>query len=57
MGILMPGDLILSLDENQLSNANEFYLQLAASAAIQDTTLKVLRRGTPMSLTIPSVGQ
>jgi Do/DeqQ family serine protease len=57
MGILMPGDLILTLDDNQVSNANEFYLHLAASAAVQDTILDIIRRGTPMKLTLPAVGK
>jgi serine protease Do len=57
MGILMPGDLIISLDGTQVSTANEFYLHLAAAAAVQATSLDIIRRGTPMSLTLPAVGK
>ncbi len=57
MGVLMPGDLIVSMDGSQISTANEFYLHLAASAALQPTSLDIIRRGTPMNLTLPAVGK
>ena len=38
---LLPGDLIIALNNSQISNINEFYLHLAASAAVQATRLEV----------------
>jgi serine protease Do len=54
---LMPGDLIVSLNSSQISNPNEFYLHLAASAAVQATSLQIIRRGVPMRLSLPSPGR
>jgi Do/DeqQ family serine protease len=54
MGILLPGDLILSLNNSRISGSNEFYLHLVASAAIQSTSLAVLREGKPLRLNLPS---
>jgi serine protease Do len=54
MGILLPGDLILSLNNSRISGSNEFYLHLVASAAIQSTSLAVLREGMPLRLNLPS---
>ena len=53
-GILQPGDLIISLNNSRISNANEFYLHLAASAAVQATSLSVLRAGSPLRLSLPA---
>jgi len=55
MGILLPGDLILSLNNSRISGSNEFYLHLVASAAIQSTSLAVLREGMPLRLNLPSL--
>ncbi len=53
-GILQPGDLIISLNNFRISNTNEFYLHLAASAAVQATSLSVLRSGSPLRLSLPA---
>jgi serine protease Do len=52
-GILRPGDLILSLNHHRINSANEFYLHLAASVAVQTTSLAVLRDGSPFRLNLP----
>ena len=52
-GLLQPGDLILSLNNSRPANANEFYLHLAASAALQATSLSVLRAGSLLQLSLP----
>lgn len=53
-GILQPGDLIISLNNSRISNTNEFYLYLAASTAVQATSLSVLRAGSPLRLSLPA---
>ena len=53
MGILLPGDLILSLNNSRISGSNEFYLHLVASVAVQSTSLTVLREGKPLLLNLP----
>ena len=53
MGILLPGDLILSLNNSRISGSNEFYLHLVASVAVQSTSLTVLRKGKPLLLNLP----
>lgn len=52
-GILKSGDLITALNNSQFSNSNEFYIQLAASATIQATSLQIIRDGTPLRLSLP----
>ena len=54
-GILHPGDLILALNNSQITSSNEFYLHLAASAAVQPTSLHILREDAPQRLTLPAV--
>lgn len=53
-GILRTGDLIYSLNNFRITNANEFYLHLAVSAAVQTTSLSVLRAGSPLNLSLPA---
>ena len=54
MGILQPGDLILSLNNSRISGSNEFYLHLVASAAVQSTSLAILREGRPLRINLPA---
>lgn len=53
IGILQPGDLIISLNNSRISGSNEFYLHLVASAAVQSTSLTILRGGKPLRLNLP----
>lgn len=52
-GILLPGDLIIAVNNSQITTSNEFYLHLAASAAVQPTSLAILRETIPMRLSLP----
>jgi serine protease Do len=52
---LGPGDLIVAVNNSRISSASEFYLYLAASAAVQDTTLHVLRDGIVIRVNLPAV--
>jgi S1-C subfamily serine protease len=54
-GKLHPGDLIIAVQNSPINSAGEFFLHLAASAAVQETTLQVLRDGQAMSVTIPAL--
>ena len=53
--LLKPGDLIYAVNRSRIGSANEFFLYLAASAAVQDTTLNVLRDGQPIQVNLPPV--
>jgi serine protease Do len=53
-GVLQPGDLIISLNNSRIRNTNEFYLHLAASAAVQATSLNVIRAGSHIRLILPA---
>ncbi len=53
-GILFPGDLIIALNNFPLSSPTEFYLYLAASAAVQSTSLFVLRDGESIRVNLPA---
>jgi S1-C subfamily serine protease len=52
-GILEPGDFIVSLNNSRISSSNEFYLHLVASAAVQSTSLNILRVGKPLRVILP----
>jgi len=54
-GRLLPGDVILDLNEQEVTNAPECYRMLAASAAAQPTTFRILRNGRPLRVTVPEV--
>ncbi|RYD22627.1 MAG: PDZ domain-containing protein, partial [Verrucomicrobiaceae bacterium] len=53
--LLAPGDLIVAVNNSRMSSATEFFLYLAASAAVQDTTLHVLREGIVIRVNLPAV--
>ena len=52
-GLVQAGDLILAVNNARISGANEFFLQLAASAAVQETTLQLIRDGQALRVTLP----
>ncbi len=56
-GKLQAGDLIITVQSSPISGAREFFLHLAASAAVQETTLQLLRDGQPMRVTLPALPQ
>jgi len=53
-GILQSGDLIIALNSSKISGANEFYLHLATSAAVQATSLHLIRNGQALRLSLPA---
>lgn len=53
-GVLEVGDLIRSLNHWSISGSAEFYLHLAASAAVQTTSLKIVRQGKPLLVNLPA---
>lgn len=53
-GVLRPGDLIIALNNSQITTSNQFYLHLAASAAVQATSLHLIRDGKPIRVSIPA---
>ncbi len=54
-GILQAGDLIVAVNNSRIHSANEFFLHLAASAAVQDTALQLVRDGRSARVTLPAV--
>ena len=54
-GKLQQGDLIIAVNNSRISGASEFFLNLAASAAVQDTALVVFRDGKTMRLILPAL--
>jgi serine protease Do len=54
-GKLQAGDLIVAVNNSRIHSANEFFLHLAASAAVQDTTLQIMRAGRSARVTLPAV--
>ena len=52
---LKAGDLILAVNNSPLNNASEFFLYLAASAAVQDTTLQLVRSGQVVRVNLPAL--
>lgn len=50
-----PGDLVLGVNGARIGSANEFFLHLAASAAVQSTSLQVLREGQEIRVDLPAL--
>jgi S1-C subfamily serine protease len=53
--VLYPGDLIIAVNNARISSASEFFLHLAASAAVQDSTLMLIREGVSLRVTLPAL--
>jgi len=51
--LLLPGDLIVALNQSQVSSALEFYRKVAASAAVQPTTIHFIRDGQVQQVEMP----
>lgn len=49
------GDLIFAVNGARIGSANEFFLHLAASAAVQSTALQVLREGQETRVDLPAL--
>lgn len=52
---IRPGDLIIGINNSQITNSNEFYMQLAASVPLQETIIHLIRNGQPMRVTLPKL--
>ena len=52
---IFPGDVILTVNNSPINDANEFSLYLAASAAVQDTVLNVIRQGSLVRVILPAL--
>jgi Do/DeqQ family serine protease len=54
-GQVQPGDQIIAVNQTHVSDANEFYLHLAAAAAVQPTSVNLIRNGSPLRVNLPSL--
>jgi Do/DeqQ family serine protease len=54
-GLLQTGDLIVAVNNSRIGSASEFFQYLAASAAVQDTALLILRDGETLRITLPAL--
>jgi len=54
-GKVQAGDLIIAVNNSRISGAREFFLHLASSAAVQDTSLVLIREGKSMRVTLPAL--
>ena len=52
-GRVQPGDLIIGVNQNRVSNTPEFYLYLSSMAAVQTTMLQFFRDGVFMRADLP----
>ena len=52
---ILPGDLIVGVNESRVSSVTEFYQYLAASAAVQTTSLYLLRQGRELKVDLPGL--
>lgn len=50
---VLPGDVIVTVNNSRVTDANEFSLILAASAAVQDTIFNVIREGRLIRVVLP----
>ncbi len=56
-GLVKPGDLVTAVNQAQVSNCNEFFLHLAASAVVQATSLQLLRNGRTIRVKLPGLAE
>ena len=49
------GDLIIAVNNTRFDGVREFFLHLAASAAVQDTSLQLIRDGQVVSVNLPAI--
>ena len=56
-GRVQPGDLVIAVNQSQISDANELLLHLAASAAVQATSLRIFRDGKQASVTLSALAK
>jgi serine protease Do len=54
-GQVKTGDLILAVNNSRIASSSEFFLNLAAFAAVQETTLHVVREGQVVRVDLPAV--
>jgi serine protease Do len=52
---IKPGDLIFAVNNSRIGGANEFFLHLAASAAVQDTSLHLVRESKVLRINLPAI--
>lgn len=52
---VLPGDLIFGVNGARVGSATEFFLHLAASAAVQSTALQLLRDGKETRVDLPAL--
>jgi serine protease Do len=52
---LKPGDLLIAVNHAQIGNTNEFFLHLAASAAVSTTNIHLIREGRPLRVNLPAL--
>jgi len=53
--LMQVGDLVLAVNNSRITSATEFFLNLAASAAVQDTNLQVFRDGRTQLVNLPAL--
>lgn len=53
--MIQPGDLIVAINNSRVTTAAEFALHLAASAAVQETILHIIRQGAVLRLALPAI--
>ena len=49
------GDLVVAVNSSRIGGAGEFFLHLAASAAVQDTSLHLVREGQVLRVNLPAL--
>lgn len=52
---IRPGDLLLEINGSRIRSDEDYYLRLVATAAVQQTELRVIRGNTGRNLTLPQV--
>jgi Do/DeqQ family serine protease len=53
--LVKTGDLIIAVNNTRFDGVREFFLHLAASAAVQDTSLQLIREGKIISVNLPAI--
>lgn len=54
-GVLNVQDIVVAVNQYPISNAEDFYHQLAASVTVQETQITLVREGRPLQVVLPQL--
>ena len=54
-GLLQPGDLIMAVNQTEINDSKQFYMNLMESAPVGESVIYLIRNGQPLRVTLPKI--